>query len=234
MRATLELVYRAAQAGPVMTPAGKAIAYGPAPHGDLAGRCYLCGEATDEGLPRRDVIKPTFTDHGIARDPDSDLVCPLCTWALSYSELRNYSILATPAGLRHPSRSEIRDVLLHPPAPPFVLTIAVSGQKWLHIKARVVYNRAAFSVLLEETPVLVRPTAVAALLDTIEELYSSFTKAEIETGDYQPHRIRRFGIKRWERLEEQIGMHRGSRLFDLLLHVAQKQTEEVEQGVLRL
>lgn len=225
----VRLIYEAAMRTPVVPLAGgKAAEYRPAERGHFAGICWLCGESTDAGHPRRKVIKPTFTDAGVARAPWSDVVCEACAWAISYRSLRNYSILASPAGLRHPTRTEIREVLLEPPEPPFALCVAVSGQKWLHLKARVALSREAFPALLEETPVIVHPAAFAALLGPAEELYAGgFTKAEIASGRYLAHRIQAFGIGRWEALEARVAPARGSRFLDLALHVARKEGEAV-------
>ncbi len=190
-------------------------------------QCWLCGGQTGgRGLPRKKIIKDTFTDHDKARAPASSSVCPGCVFCLSFVSLRNYSILATENEMRHPSRAEIRDILLNPPEPPFVLCIAVSGQKHVSFKGEVAYSRDNYPVQFEETRVTVDVAQLTNLLDIIERLNTVFTKDEIKTGRYSQNRIKQFGIGEFQKLEEKLAPHRGSRLFELAIFVAQKREFE--------
>lgn len=210
----------------IIAPSGKVISYEEAELGDLEGSCYLCGCKTKHGHPQKKVIKPTFTDQPYANVPSSGVVCEHCTWALSYRSLRNYSIIASPSGLQHPSREEIKELLLSPPEPPFTFTVAESGQKWLHFKTKPNLQRELFNVRFEDIDVIVRPNQIKMLLEPIEELYSTFTKEEIGTGDYKSHKIQEFGLNDWAILEKDIENSRGSSLFNLALFVAQKTERE--------
>jgi CRISPR type IV-associated protein Csf1 len=189
--------------------------------------CWLCGGSTGGlGLPVKKAIKDTFTDRDKARQPASNSICPGCAFCLSFMSLRNYSILATENKLRHSARAEMRDILLEPPEPPFVLCIAVSGQKWLHFRAQVAYSCDGFPVQYEETPIFVDRPVLAMLLELIEQLYAVFTKSEILSGQCGQNRIRQFGLAEFQRIENKLAPHRGSRLFDLAVFVAQKPPEE--------
>ena len=226
MHCAVKLIYEAAKKTPkVTTPSGKEVVYEPAKEGKLSGRCWLCGCETETGYPKKKIIKPTFTDHDLATVPWSEVVCEHCTWALSRRELRNYSILATPEGLFHPSRPEIREALLNPPEPPFVLCVAESGQRWLHFKGTVNLSNKCFSVRLDNLSVTISTEAKTfnLMLEAIEELYQIFTKAEIESGNYQSHRIKEFGMERWVQLEGVVTPVRKSGLFQLALFVAQRE-----------
>lgn len=189
-------------------------------------QCYLCGKEITEGFPRKKVIKPTFTDGPLARAPRSQTVCPECTFCLSNKPLRMYSVLATQDKLIHPIRREWRDALLDPPDPPFVLALATSGQKHLHFKTRVNWQTDNYWILLEEMPIQVNRDKLASLLDTVEQLYGTFTKDEIRMGNYNASRVKEFGMVRWEELENRIEQERGSRLFELAVTVAKKGEEE--------
>lgn len=192
-------------------------------------QCYLCGKEITEGFPRKTVIKPTFTDSPLARSPRSQTVCRECTFCLSNKPLRMYSILATSNQLKHPIRGEWRNTLLNPPEPPFVLVLATSGQKWLHFKGRVNFKQDDYWILLEEMPIQVNIAKLAALLEIIEQLYTTFTKDEIRSGDYNVSKIKTFGTDKWEELENQIEKERGMRLFELAVTVSKKEKEEVEE-----
>lgn len=222
-----QLLYQAAMKTPdVQVPKG-VIHYRPPQVEDVPDEpCWLCGAPTHgRGLPLAKALSDTFTDHGWSKSPNSSSVCEACCFArapMKPSPLRMYSILATPRGLRHPMRSEWRDILLNPPEPPVLACIAVSGQKWLHFKGRIAYSRDPFVVLLEEMPVWVEAARYRAVLSDVEELLRVFTRQEIETGRYVEHRVREFGLDRWQQIESRLEPERGTPLFQLVLYVAQK------------
>lgn len=226
------LIRQAALLGPVSAPRDKIIIYEDVDTVPVNDKyCWLCGQPTDgQGVPTTKAIKPTFTNKDLARAPESKSVCADCVFCLSQKELRFYSILATETGMMHPGRAEIKALLLNPPEPPFVLTIAVSGQKHLTFRARVAYSREQFPVQFEEMQVIVQPEQLAQLLDPIENLYTVFSKDEILTGRYSQGRMRQIGLTTFQQLENQIADKRGSRLFELAVFVAQKrEVEEVAQ-----
>jgi CRISPR type IV-associated protein Csf1 len=187
-------------------------------------KCWLCGADTyGYGTPVRKTIKPTFTDVPFSREPRSRSICRACTWALSYRELRNYSILATTDGLYHPSREELRNIVLDPPKPPFVLCIAASGQKWLHFKAKVNYSRNKFIVQFEDIGVPVSPAVFAETIEPVEILYNNgFIKDEILNWDFPAHKILEFGLERFQEIEARLQRYRKSRVLELAVFVAQK------------
>lgn len=215
-------VYNAmlASGGRVPAPRGKVIEYEPIERGPLEGDCWLCGAKNVTGYPRSKVIKPTFTDSNLARSPWSEVVCDACTWALSYRSLRSYSILATSAELIHPTRQELRDVLIDPPAPPFLIAVSQTGQKWLHLKSQVNYSRDAFKVRFEDLTVRVEPGNFASVLEFMERMLAVFSKSEIATGEYAVHRIQQFGLEQFDLFEGVLRPLRGSAVFALALHVA--------------
>jgi len=237
LTATAFIRRAALRTGTVPVAMGKVVQYHDVPLMDVNDtRCWLCGGSTDgKGQPVKKAIKPTFTDIPLAKAQESKSVCAGCTFCLSFKSMRNYSIVATEKILLHPSRAELRDILLSPPKPPFVTCIAVSGQKWVHIKSQIVYTRNHFPVQLEDITVYVEPVEFEKLLEPIEELYSAgFRKmsgktftGEIETGQYDSHKILVFGIEKWSELEEQIKEARGQRLFKLALFVAQKKGGDI-------
>jgi len=197
--------------------------------------CWLCGgETNNQGVPVKKAIKPTFTNIPIASELKSKTLCAGCAFCLSFVSLRHYSIVATEKNLQHPSRAELRGILLDPPDPPFVICVAVSGQKWLHIKSQIAYTKNYFPVQMEDTTVYVDHAKLKSLLAPIEELYSGgFRKmsgrnfeGEIETGRYDSHKILAFGIERWQKLEDKINNKRGQRAFNLALFIAQKKEEQ--------
>lgn len=211
----------ALRTGTVPTPNGKAVQYADLPLVPVPNDiCWLCGGATNgKGKLVGETIKGTFLNHDWAREPASGSLCAGCVFCLSYRELRNYSILATEQGLVHPGRANLKRILLTPPNPPFVICVAVSGQKHLHFRARVSYTRDIFPVQFEETLVWVEPCFLKPLVRAAEELCTIFAKEEVKTGRYFLKNIRRFGLKRFREIEGRVAPHRGTRLFDLAVFV---------------
>lgn len=189
-------------------------------------RCWMCGGKTENiGTPLKKIVKPTFADQDLAKYQMSKSLCRGCAFCMSFMGMRTHSIVASEQGMAYPSRAEMRDILLEPPEPPFVVCVSVSNKKWLHFRAQVAYSRDGYPVQMEETRVCVERPILANWLSIIEAMYSVFTKMEILTGNYSQNRIREFGMQRFQEHEAQIAPHRGTRLFDLAIFVAQKPQE---------
>ena len=152
LTATQLIRHAALKTGSLEVKPGKVITYADPPLRPVDDTvCWLCGgETGGQGVPTKQAIKPTFTDNPHARAQESKSLCSGCAFCLSMRELRNYSILAAADGLRHPSRADWREILLDPPEPPFVMCLAVSGQKHISFKAPVNLNREITTVALEE------------------------------------------------------------------------------------
>jgi CRISPR type IV-associated protein Csf1 len=223
----IKLIREAAIKTPdVISPMEKVIHYDPAEIGSKSGTCWLCGCKTDQGFPQSKTIKDTFQNKDMAKAPWSDTCCEHCNWALSFMSMRNYSIIADGTGLKHPSRIKLREALLNPPEPPFVICCAESGQLWLHFKAKVNLFKDKFWIRMDKIDVMICPIIFNQILETIEDLYKTFSKAEIESGNYQSHRIKEFGLEKWEKNENQIKGLRKSGIFQLALFVAHREDKD--------
>lgn len=214
-------------------------------------QCWLCGGLTNgvgwpqRGKPAFDPV--SFTNVNAAAAPTSQTVCHACVYlgtnegwrefvtrtegeppASTRLGWRNYSHVFSPVlpnGHRRLGRSDLRDVLLAPPDPPFVLCIALSGQKHLIFRSSIGYNGIWFPVQVEEETVHVRQFAFAACLSIVETLLDAgFTRDEILTGQYQQHRIAKAGIRNWGDLDAEAAVWRnGERsMFRLAIHVARR------------
>jgi len=124
-----------------------------------------------------------------------------------------------------PTRAEIREWLINPPDPPFVICIAESGQKHIIPWAQTGYNTERFPVQFELDCVWVNKTQFAELLADYEALMAlGFSKTEIDSGDYHSDRLMQVfrSGSLWTNHEERLQHYRGSRLLALLSYVAQK------------
>lgn len=197
--------------------------------------CWLCGGPTHGvGWPRKLGLADTFCDHNKAMRLDSNTVCQACVATSSSNGWLQYcrahperglwthfpdkgngnprqfnwlyaSHLITPGHHETPSRARWREILLDPPAPPFLAVMALNGKKQILFRGRVSQSRDAFWVQADEWRVLVRPVKFAACLGAFEQLYAAgFSKDAILSGRYHPAQLTKVGLRAWRALEDAI------------------------------
>lgn len=195
--------------------------------------CWLCGGPTEgKGWPWRTAISPTFTNHTLAAAPWSDTVCQPCAYMSSGDawreyvatrpdqgwksvhplSWRTYSHVFAASGLHYsPKRDEWKGVLLDPPAPPFLMLVAESGQKHIVFRGQVAYDPAIYPLQLEETRVFVQRDQLARCIEQFEELlHMGFTRDEVATGRYSQGRVGKAALNDWWAAEERMAMWRHS------------------------
>ena len=125
------------------------------------------------------------------------------------------------------NRAELRDYIINPPDPPFVMVCAVSQKKHLAIKSVISYRRDNFFCMYEEEPIFVDRATAEDDIRFCEALRGiGCTKEEIEKGIIRYDKIKNYGIKAAEKLEAEFKRRLRPRQFALCLHVAQKMNEE--------
>lgn len=201
--------------------------------------CALCG--MQKGTIRKgDILGSGFTNWDKTRRPESESVCVHC-WACLRSEharqLRSSNWIATPGGMQFFKRNEIASHLFGSKEIPFCFYVTTSFKKLGTVKVELQTNPGKFLVQFEEIPVFFDAADHKPIFDIITLFYSIpkeeeqkkqpksfFTKAEIETGNYKPHRIREFGIEDWHEFENVLQKWRGSSVFPLLIFAANQVT----------
>ena len=202
----------------------------------MEGQCRICGQSSI-GQAFGDWVKTTFMDWD--KLVAGEIACDGCLfWLDEASEelarrvgkekpqrMRNYSHFVVNGEWMPLSKGDkvrMRALLLGRPFPELA-AVAISGQKHIVFRARrnPPGGRAGW-VQVEEAAVFVDPAELGALLESVEELYLGFSKAEIATGQYRQYRIRKFGLARWRELDMCIRDRRGSPLLDLAIFLAQR------------
>lgn len=215
--------------------------YGPDPD------CWLCGgETGGVGWPFALAIPPTYTNHTLAARPMSASVCQPCAAMGSKETWERYVATVPDAGLKSghamswrcyshvfhrfghecPNRARWRELLLDPPEPPFLLVVALSGQKHLIFRSRIAHSRDAYPVQFEEAALLVHRAEFAACLADVETVYAlGFSKDSILSGRYHPAQTMKVGIGAWRTAEAAIvpWRTRQPRLLELACHVAKRE-----------
>lgn len=207
-------------------PKGKKAQFGP------DDTCWLCGgETGGNGWHFKDVIGTAFTDFNVAVAPHSKSICGSCaalmkkeTWeeaceAHGHSPyfpvkddkkpfLANWmfsSHVFSADGWQRPDRKGARDVLLDPPKPPFVITLAAVGKKHVIFRARLNHDRERFSVQMDDAEVMVDLEPFRVLLAEFEEAYTlGFSKDSLLTGAYNQAAVLKAGVGRWREIEARM------------------------------
>lgn len=198
--------------------------------------CWLCGGLTGgHGWHFKDVIGSAFTDFNAAKATHSKAICGSCA-ALMKKEcwerackahghsphfpakdgkkpfMANWmfsSHVFSTQGWQRPDRSAARSVLLDPPTPPFVITLAAVGKKHVIFRARLNHDRQRFTVQMDEEEVVVVRSRFAELLREFEAAYEmGFSKDSLLTGNYNQAVVLKVGVGRWREIEESMSVWR--------------------------
>lgn len=199
---------------------------------DWNGQCIICGAEVTGGIPSKKMFSGHYTDWDIHKAPQSDHVCAECAYTMLLNiesrrcGLLRYSFCASDK-LELLSRAEVRDKLINPPEPPFVMVCAVSQKKHLAIKSRMSYDRENFFCMLEEECIQVNRQAAKDMIAVIEALRGiGLTKDEIAAGRIRYDKIKAYKMDAYDRINHLLRPCMGTRLFTLCLFVAQKMEEE--------
>jgi hypothetical protein len=204
------------------------VAGSPSIAGENEGLCRTCG-ARDAGIDFRAWVKDSFTNHDLLRD--GSIVCRACLFCFEEKstilqiktarekpqKMRTYSHFVVAGewyALTKADKRKMRELLASNPT---VAVISESGQKHLLFRARVGWWQFEEAAILPDWP------KVESLLGPIEELLTGFSKAEIESGDYNLYKVDKFGVMRWHELAQSLACVRLSPYFQLALFLAQKE-----------
>ena len=150
-------------------------------------KCYYCGSSCDDKHGAKDYVKSTFTNRDIVAYPGSSYVCGGCALVMSsdniielldgenreHQRIRSYSWIITQderiaATKKH--IAQLREIVLNPPEPPFVIVLSDSGQKQLLFRASVSLERDNFPVMLEDKIIIVNRKALKERIDLATQI----------------------------------------------------------------
>ena len=141
--------------------------------------CAVCAEPADRTAAVDKALGANFTDRTMFRDSRSSRVCQACVWCCSGkppATLRMWTIVAAPGvdlgpsqpkawlqntpGLLLTNRADpapVARILADPPAGPWLVTIAVSGQKHVLPYGHVNHGSGRWAVRMENTTITADP-----------------------------------------------------------------------------
>lgn len=196
------------------------------------GRCNLCGEPLkDGGIPVKKLLGASYMDWAIHKAPEEKYLCTACAFCLGMNPegriaLFRYPVVAAGEDLYLCNRAEMREFLLHPPDPPFVMILPTSQKKHLFAKAKISYSRDQFFCNLEERIILVSGK-IEKLVKTIEALRGlGINKNMILEKVIPTPFFRQCGVETVEKVLTTMEQMGRDEMFPLAMEVAQKMSEE--------
>lgn len=182
-------------------------------------RCYYCGASCDDQYRSSTYVKDTFTNRDIVKYPQSLTVCQGCVDSLGLGDdamnmidgsirvrensrgmqPRLYSWILTPRRRLAATKAHIallRDAILEPPEPPFVIILADSGQKQLIFRAPIALDRLVFPVMLEDSVIEVIPDLLTERIAQAVPIVAALGKPAL-LGD--------LSFSSWTRVQEYFG-----------------------------
>lgn len=152
-------------------------------------RCFLCAAPCSETHSVIDCIKESFTGRSEVACPGSPSLCIGCTLSLREDvkmpgrdkpqRMRTYSWVITSRKAKAYSKADrklMRQACLSPPAPPFAICLAESGQKHLLYRTPVNHARETISLSLETEIVTCAPSDLRSRLILVGRLIAATGK----------------------------------------------------------
>jgi hypothetical protein len=164
---------------------------GYSPPADAKERCFYCAGRCDARHKSVDIVKSSFT--ALDTVTRSDFVCDGCidafneraTVTLLDGEVRTeqktrlYSWIVY-GGKRYAAtkahRAQIAKLCLNPPMPPYIISLADSGQRQLLYRARVCTGRLYATVSLEGESIAYRPEQLEQRLKLMKQVCAATGK----------------------------------------------------------
>lgn len=197
-------------------------------YGETEGICRITGKRST-GIIFEKWVKDTFTDFAYLKpgtiisnealfcfEEQSELLMRM-TGRDKPQRFRTYSHIVVGEKwylLSKAQKPEIYELLID--HDPLVCVISDSGQKHLLFKHRL-------GTWQFETETIMREKKTLRLLkETADELLAEkFSKAEIQTAQYQQYKVIAYGPQKWWAKEQIFKQYRGSAIFDLAVWLAQ-------------
>lgn len=196
--------------------------------------CLLCGISCGPGtVPVKEVIRDTFTNHGMCRAPHSRAVCPACGHYFNHrwlpagfkkpAEYRLLSIRILTDRMEMWPRERMRpnlETMLRDGCPECVLVVSLSKKKHLLPFAPVNPPSRSFAVQVEEETVQLSAGAWFPLAQAFDALLAlDIPKGAILAGNYHHAGLRKAPLAEVLRWDAAIAPWRPSGLLTLLSYV---------------
>lgn len=207
------------------------------------GHCMVCGALISEGVPEKKAFSGNFTDWDSLKRLDETHICKACRYCFQQGWMRNYPFIATnstfylyisknspktveelPVEFRQ--RSNLLNDLFNLNAiitdEDFIIGIP-SSRKHMVFKSRLNQSKNVFTVQFGENTLHLNVEELRIFKDIMLKQYTGgFSKEEIRTGEYEQHKIRKYGLEEWKKENHILKFKRKSMVFSLLVDLLYK------------
>lgn len=213
---------------------------------NTTGTCRMCGLSDLPTAPADKALGTSWTDHSCWRQPASTLVCAACLWACSGrppATIRMWSTVCAPGvdlppssprapwtgpGLCLTNRGNTRpiiDLLSDPPVGPWLVTVAMSGQKHVLPYGTVNQGRSAtWTVRMEDTTITAAPAQWQEVHQHAVALRRLGVRdSDILTGTPGPYLRTAADLAAWAHHAARLTPYQGSPLLRLALWTITKE-----------
>ncbi|KRM92877.1 hypothetical protein FC24_GL000894 [Loigolactobacillus rennini DSM 20253] len=195
--------------------------------------CTICGAPITHGVPVKKALSSNYTNWDQHKAPSSKYVGPACYFTIKLNTkyhrmaLDRYSFCATTDHLSILNRWQVRDYLIKPPKPPFVLVCTVSQQKHLALHSRISYQQSRFYCQFENQTLLIDPT-FKPLVNFMEALYSiGISKQQLAQGKLNYAKLKDYDFTGVKQIMIKLANYVQRPDYELAVHVA-TQIKEVD------
>lgn len=185
--------------------------------------CLVCGKEIDEGIATDKVLAQTFTNLTECNCLESKYVCKECTFCIKDPNLRRNNIICDKENIYFLKKNDLENYLFnlekYLTEREFLVAITTSFKKHNTFRCRVNLDYKRFYIREEDNEYLFDVEKLKNLYDILNEAYLSFSKEELQSGDYKFISIENYGLEKFKILEDILRKHRGSHQFNLLIYM---------------
>lgn len=136
--------------------------------GVLTGSCILCGLDTECG--HKAELKDTFTAYDLIQG--GSCICPECWHVYNEQMYRKRAWVVTPSEFTEIKKNMMKEILIYPPAPPFVIYLTQTWKKqgWLNLINRVQESRTNYVIGLDYELIEVNTEKLEEYCNLISEI----------------------------------------------------------------
>lgn len=190
--------------------------------------CTICGAPITHGVPVKKALSSNYTNWAQHKAPISQYVGPACYFTIKLNTqyhrmaLDRYSFCATQDHLSILNRWQVRDYLIKPPKPPFVLVCTVSQQKHLALHSHISYQQDRFYCQFENQTLLIDPT-FKPLVNFVGALYSiGISKKQLAQGKLNYAKLKDYNFAGVKQIMVKLANYVQRPDYELAVHVATK------------
>lgn len=186
-------------------------------YGEQDGVCYFCG-ADATGVPAQEAIsKAYFSDHDLAKQPESGHVCASCAYCMDQRSLKQGHWIVSASEHRRVSTGDLLEELKRigrgEYEPPLAVHVSENPIRSEHayLWTPIINSTDALLLTYGRESVFFEWGEFYRLLDAVEELrWHGFRGDDIRSGEPRVRDLDSVGAARYWTLNERINPHRGT------------------------